>query len=104
MEQFKNVSTVVKDCLKDNGVLITDERAKQAFQALEYIFHECESKKPSKKLKYRAWREYKVVQSIKRLILQRIDIVSRRTDKSKVFYIGRAADFERQSTGIHVKN
>jgi hypothetical protein len=102
-EQYQNLSTIVKDCLKDNRVLITDERAKQAFQVLEHIFHECKSKKLSKKLTTRVQREYKIVQYIKRLIRQRSDIVIRRTDKSKVFYIGKAADFERKAQEYMLK-
>ena len=68
------LSTTVKDCLKDNGILITNQ---QANQALEHIFHECKSKKLSNKLTIRAQREYKTVQYIKRLIRQRSDIVIR---------------------------
>ena len=33
-EQYQNVSTIIKDCLKDSRILITDQRAKQAFSAL----------------------------------------------------------------------
>jgi hypothetical protein len=92
-EQYQNISTTIKNCLKDNRILITDERAKQASSALQRIFDEFRLKKLPKKLTIRAQREYKIVQSIQRLIRQRLDIVVRRTDKSKVFYIGKAADF-----------
>ncbi len=64
---------------------IKDERATQAFQALERILYELYSKQLSKRLGIRAQREYKIVQTIRRLIRQRTDIVIRRTDKSKVF-------------------
>ncbi|CAF1590743.1 unnamed protein product [Adineta steineri] len=77
-EQYKNISTI-------------------AFQALELIFHKYQFKNVLKKLKIRAQREYKIVQYVQRLIRQRSDIVIRRTDKRKVFYIGKAADFERKA-------
>jgi hypothetical protein len=38
-----------------------------------------------------------LVRQIRSLIRQRPDIVIRRTDKSKVFYISKAADFERKA-------
>ena len=93
-EQYRTVSTTVKDCLKDNGILMTNEQTKDAFPALERIFKECKSKKLSKKLNIRAQREHKMV---------RPDIVIRRTDKSKVFYIGKAADFERKAQEYMLK-
>lgn len=97
-EQYENLCTIVKNCLKDHRMSITDERAKQAFQALKHILYEkFQSKKLSRKLNLRAQREYKIVQSIQRLIRQRLsDIIIRRTDKSKVFYIGKASDFARK--------
>ena len=87
----------MQECLEDNGILVNDERAKQTFQALEHIFHQCQSKKISKTLTIRAQREYRIVQQIQRLVRQRSDIVIRRTDKSKVFYIGKASEFERKA-------
>ncbi|CAF1056727.1 unnamed protein product [Adineta steineri] len=73
------------------------------FQALEHIFHEYQSENISKKLKIRAQREHKIVQYVQRLIRQQSDIVIRRTDKSKVFYIGKAADFERKAEEYMLK-
>jgi hypothetical protein len=102
-EQYRTISKIVKDCLEDNRILTADQRARQAFQELEHIFHKCKSKKLPKKLKNRAQREYKLVQHIRRLIRQRPDIVIRRTDKSKVFYIGKAADFERKAEEYMLK-
>ncbi|CAF4710731.1 unnamed protein product, partial [Rotaria sp. Silwood2] len=44
-------------------------------------------------LETRVQREHKIVQSIQSLLRNRSDIVIRRTDKSKVFYIGNATGF-----------
>ena len=37
-EQYQNVCTIIKDCLKDNRILITDKRAKQAFFSIGIYF------------------------------------------------------------------
>jgi hypothetical protein len=102
-EQCQNISTIVKNCLKDNQMSITDERAKQAFPALEHLLHELYSKQLSGKLGIRAQHEHKIVESIQRLIRQRSDIVVRRTDKSKVFYVGKADDFKRKAEEYMLK-
>ena len=96
-EQFKNISTIVKNCLKDHNISRTDAKAKQAFQELEHLLSELYSKPLSTSLALRSQQEYKIVRSIQQLLHCRTDIVIRRTDKSKVFYIGKAIDFERKA-------
>ncbi|CAF4808259.1 unnamed protein product, partial [Rotaria sp. Silwood2] len=51
----------------------------------------------------RAPREYKVVKNIQHILHQRSDILIRRTDKSKVFYIGKATDFGRKAEEFMLK-
>ena len=102
-EQYQNISSIVKNCLQDNGIFVGDPRARQAFTALESIFNELYSKPLSKNLLRRAQREYKIVQSIQHLLRQRPDIVIRRTDKSKVFYIGKLDDFTRKAEEYMLK-
>ena len=96
-EQFKNISTIVKNCLKDHNISTTDAKAKQAFQELEHLLSELYSKPLPTSLALRSQQEYKIVRSIQQLLHCRTDIVIRRTDKSKVFYIGKAIDFERKA-------
>jgi hypothetical protein len=81
----------------------TDERGKQPFAALKQFLYELYSKKLPRKLSIRAQHEYKVVQSIRRLRRHRSDIVVRRTDKSKVFYIGKADDLARKTEEYMLK-
>ncbi|KAF9761757.1 hypothetical protein NGRA_2406 [Nosema granulosis] len=102
-EQYQNISTIVKSCLNDNRVVIAPSRAKQAFSALERIVHESYSIPLSRRLGRRAQYECKTVRTIQRLLRQRPDIVIRRTDKSKVFYIGKADDFARKAEEYMVK-
>ncbi|CAF4695063.1 unnamed protein product [Rotaria sp. Silwood2] len=65
----------------------------EAFHALQCILLELQSKQLPLMLETRVQREHKIVQSIQSLLRNRSDIVIRRTDKSKVFYIGNATDF-----------
>ncbi|CAF1360741.1 unnamed protein product, partial [Rotaria sordida] len=102
-EQYQKLSSIVKDSLKGHRILIADERAKQAFTALQRIFYEFQSQKLSKRLEKRAQREYKIVRSIQRLIRRRSDIVVHRRDKGKVFYIGRTVDFQRKAEEYMLK-
>ncbi|CAF1537377.1 unnamed protein product, partial [Rotaria sordida] len=80
-EQYQSISTTVKNCLKDHRIPAANKRAEGTFQALRCILHELQSKKLSRKLEKRAKREYKIVQSIRRLLRDRSDVVIRRTDK-----------------------
>ncbi|CAF3388326.1 unnamed protein product, partial [Rotaria sp. Silwood2] len=93
-EQYQKISSIVKDCLNDHRIPIANERTIQIFSVLERILHEFQSQKLSKILGRRAQYEHKIMRSIQRLIHRRKDIVVRRTDKNKVFYIGKALDFE----------
>ena len=102
-EHYQKISSKVKDCLKDHRIAIHDERTKQAFSALQRIINEFQFQKISKKLGRRAQHKYKIVRSIQRLLHRRSDIVVRRTDKNKVFYIGKEIDFERKAEDYMLK-
>ena len=69
-EQYESISTTVQSCLRDHQMSTPDDRAKH---------------------------ERNVVRGIRRLLRGRNDIVVRRTDKCKVFYIGKADDFTRKA-------
>jgi len=96
-QQFENLSSVIKRCLQNNYMSITDERAKQAFTALKELLNKLYSKPISKTLLRKARRHLLVLQNLKRLLKDRPDIVIRRTDKCKVFYVGRVDDFTRKT-------
>ncbi|CAF3969206.1 unnamed protein product [Rotaria sordida] len=90
-EQYENISNIVKQCLKDNIMSTTDERAKQAFSDLERIVQELKHTKISKKLHYRARFERRIVRGIQNLLRQRPDVVLCRADKTKALYCGSKA-------------
>ena len=83
-EQFESIST-------------TDDRAKQAFSALKDLLYKLHSKPPSKNLVRCVRRELKILRSMQDLLHHRPDIVIRRMDKCKVFYIGKADDFAQKT-------
>ena len=95
-EQYENISKIVKGCLQDNNIFFADSRGKYAFSMLEQLIRDHYSKPIPKNLSNRAKYEYRIVRSIQRLLKRRPDIIIRRTDKSKVFYIGKLEDFERK--------
>ena len=102
-EQYQNIVSVVKNCLDDHRIPSTDQRAKQTFEELQSILYNLLSRPIPRKLRQRSQYEYKIVQSIRRLLKRRPDVVIRRTDKSKVFYIGKAIDFERKAEEYMLK-
>ena len=102
-EQYHNISTIVKSCLRDHHIFVTDARAKQAFSTLERLIRDVYSRPLPRKLLRRAQQEYKIVRSVQRLLRQRTDVIIRRTDKSKVFYIGKLDDFERKAQEYMMK-
>ncbi|CAF0814676.1 unnamed protein product [Didymodactylos carnosus] len=68
-----------------------------AFPSLKRMLHGLQSKKLSYKVRVRARRERAVLKSLVTLLHNRPDVVVRRTDKSKVFYVGKAAAFARKA-------
>lgn len=93
-KQYDKISTTIKNCLCDHQISTIDQRAKQAFQALKDILCKFQSKQLPRKFQLHAQRQYKIVQSIQSLLRrQRSNIIICRTDKSKVFYIGKRNDF-----------
>ena len=72
---------------------MTNQSTRESFQKLQINVHQLESKKVSKLQQKRAQYEYRIVQSIQHVLRHRPDIVIHRTNKSKVFCIGKATDF-----------
>ena len=102
-EQYQNLCTIVKNCLKDHRMSISDERAKQAFQTLKRLFYDYQQKKLSRKLQLQAQHEHTNVRSIQSVLRSQKDIIIRRTNKSKVFYIGKVSDFAHKTEEYMLK-
>ena len=92
-EQYEMLVNTVTNCLRDNCMSASDRRAQEAFSELKTIVHELYVKKLSRHLNIRARYEHALVKNIRRLIDKQPHVIVRRTDKSKVFYIGKTDDF-----------
>ena len=102
-ELFSTLSTRVKGCLDDHGWIAYEPKDKQAFPSLEDLLYELQSTRLTRNLAVRARRERAIVQGILHLLRQRPDIIIRRTDKSKVFYVGNARDFACKAVDYMIK-
>ena len=96
-EQFVTLSKPVKGCLQDNGWLAREPKDKEAFPSLKDLLYQLQSSKLQRNLAIRVRREQKLVKSIQKLLCKRPDILIRRPDKRKGFYLGNASDFERKA-------
>ena len=89
--EYERISTIVKNCLGNKAMSITDQRAKQAFPELQSIIQDIYSKPLSSKQRKRARYGYRKIQHLQKLLRSRPDIIICRMDKSPGFYIGNAA-------------
>ena len=96
-EQITTLSGPVKGYLADHGWLPWEQKDKESFPSLKGRLYQLQSRQLPRHLAIRARRERALVQSIQTLLRKRPDIVWRRPDKRKGFYLGNAADFERKA-------
>jgi hypothetical protein len=96
-EQLTTVSRPVKGCLADHGWLSWEPKDKEAFPSLKDRLYQLQSRPLPHHPATRARRERALVKTIETLLRQRPDIVIRRPDKRKGFYLGNTADFERKA-------
>ncbi|CAF1403544.1 unnamed protein product [Didymodactylos carnosus] len=95
--QITAISGPVRGCLADHGWLPWEQKDKEAFPSLKGRLYQLQSRQLPRHLAIRARRERALVKSIQTLLRKRPDIVLRRPDKRKGFYLGNAADFERKA-------
>jgi hypothetical protein len=96
-EQNTTLRSTIQGCLDDHRVIARTPHERDAFPALKRLLYALQSKKLSYKVRDRARRERAVLKSLVKLLHTRPDVVVRRTDKSKVFYVGNAAAFARKA-------
>ena len=88
---YESILATVKNCLKNNLMSSTDERAKIAFSDLQRMMSDLYSKPLSRKLNQRARREIRRMKRLQQLLRNRPYITICRIDKNPAFYIGSAA-------------
>ncbi|CAF1527821.1 unnamed protein product, partial [Adineta ricciae] len=92
-KQYEMLFDTVTNCLQDSCMSASNKHAQEAFSELKTIVHELHVKKLSGHLNIRARYEHALVKNIRRLIDKQPHAIVRRTDKSKVFYIGKRTIF-----------
>ena len=90
------------DCLSSHCMSASDPHAKQFFDETKSILTDLYMAPVSKKLLARAEHENRLVLSIQRK-LRAANAIIRRTDKSKVFYIGTTEEFEEKARNYMMK-
>ena len=89
--------STIQGCLDDHRVIAGTPHERDAFPALERMLDRLKSIKLSCKRRTRARRERAVLKSLGKFLQHRLDVVVRRTDKSKAFYVGNAATFAQKA-------
>ena len=88
------------ECFKsgfaDNCVSISDQRATQFFASIETLLRQLHAKPLSPRTLIRAQYDHRMTTSIYR-VLNKGEIILRRTDKSKVFHLGSADSYRQKS-------
>ena len=96
-EQYTTLRSTIQGCLDDHRVIVRTPQEREAFPALKRLLHGLQSKQLSYKRRIRARSERAVLKSLMALLQSRPDVIVRRTDKSKVFYVGNAQTFTRKA-------
>ena len=94
------------ECFKpgftDNCVSISDQRAIQFFASIETLLRQLHTKTLPSRTLTRAQYDHRMTTSIYR-VLNKGEIILRRTDKSKVFHVGSAASYRQKSFDYMLK-
>ena len=96
-EQYTALCSTIQSCLDDHQVIARSPHERDALPALKRLLQAIQTKKLSYKRYIRARRERAVLKSLMALLHSRPDVIVRRTDKSKVFYVGNAETFARKA-------
>ncbi|CAF2156058.1 unnamed protein product [Rotaria magnacalcarata] len=102
-QQYTSISRTIQRCLDDHGIIVREPVDKEAFPALNHLLHELQSTLLPRKLKIRSRRERNIVKSIRQILSTRSDVIMRRTDKSKVLFIGNALEFSNKALEYMIK-
>ncbi|CAF4998278.1 unnamed protein product [Rotaria sp. Silwood1] len=95
-EEHKNIMSTITEFFRQHGYYISKKRIDEFSNDLKNLLLRLYTKKLSRKLSVRAKREHKLIMSIRRYLRKYQQVILRRTDKSKVFHLGDANDYQRQ--------
>jgi hypothetical protein len=96
--EYQRMTSVIVNCLTDNCVSASDERAKLFFLALKTLLTQLYKTKLPLKLFRHVQQEYLLTEYIRsQLYFKCNKIILRRTDKSKVFHLGSDDDYQEKA-------
>ncbi|CAF3277738.1 unnamed protein product, partial [Rotaria sp. Silwood2] len=95
-EEYKNIITKVTEFIRQHTYCVSEKRINEFSTDLKNLIQRLYTKKLSRKLSVRAKREHKLITSIRRYLNKYRQVILRRTDKSKVFHLGDANDYQRK--------
>lgn len=93
-QEHENIMHTIKDFFRQNAYCVSDKRIEEFSTDLKNLLETLSTKKLSRKLRTRAKREHKLVVGVRRYLHQCRQVILRRTDKSKVFHLGDANDYQ----------
>ncbi|CAF4352455.1 unnamed protein product [Rotaria sp. Silwood2] len=95
-KEHKNIIDIIQKFFSKHGYSISQKRIDEFSLDLKNLLEYLYTKKLSRKLSVRAKREHKLIMSIRRYLRKYQQVILRRTDKSKVFHLGDAKDYQRK--------
>ncbi|CAF4220059.1 unnamed protein product, partial [Rotaria sordida] len=81
---------------RQHSFCVSEKRINEFSTDLKSLIQRLYTKKLSRKLSVRAKREHKLMMNIRRYLRKYQQVILRRTDKSKVFHLGDANDYQRK--------
>ncbi|CAF3332147.1 unnamed protein product [Rotaria sp. Silwood2] len=95
-EEHKNIIGTIEEFFRQRSYCISEKRIKEFSLDLQNLLQCLYTKKLARKLSLRAKREHKLIMSIHCYLQKYQQVILRRTDKSKVFHLGDANDYQRK--------
>ncbi|CAF0985688.1 unnamed protein product [Rotaria sordida] len=94
--EYKNIIHTITEFFRQHRYCISEKRINEFSIDLKNLLQRLYTKKLSRKLSVRAKREHKLMMNIRRYLRKYQQVILRRTDKSKVFHLGDANDYQRK--------
>lgn len=95
-QEYKTIMNKILEFFRQHSYCVSERRIKEFSIDLENLLKHLHTKKLSRKLLRRAKREHKLIIKIRQYLHRNPQVILRRTDKSKVFHLGDASDYQRK--------
>ena len=95
-QEYQNIVECFRIKLNDNCVSASEQRGNEFFTSIKNLLHQLYTTPLPRQLQVRAQYEQRMIRSIQRQ-LKVSNAIIRPTDKSKVFHLGSAQDYDRKA-------